>query len=150
MLLHECVRLRRRECLEGSFDIGKLGVWRLCDQHIVWGSSIGRRDECIGKCRYAPPCKAHRVPRPSSCGVELLRRQGDCEARQSATSPNAGLPLGTPIPQKLQALAGRRVVAEDINNPLVERVIGAIRDFLSVEFLTRRGTLGSPRRHPAG
>ena len=37
----DCIRLRRRDCLEGSFDIGKLGVWRLCDQPIVWVSSIG-------------------------------------------------------------------------------------------------------------
>jgi len=31
-LYPDCIRLRRRDCLEGSFDIGKLGVWDSGDQ----------------------------------------------------------------------------------------------------------------------
>src|ERR1700692_1780764 len=46
---------------KGRSIFGKLGVWRFCDQHIVWVSSIGRRDALdIKKQRAAPhgtaPC----------------------------------------------------------------------------------------------
>ena len=60
------------------------------------------------------------------------------QARQSSARPNSGAgrsarPHGHA--RRLQDLAGMRVSADEVDNPLVERVIGATRDFLSVEFL---------------